>query len=139
MLADHVERKTERGKFILHQNEILIDYVNSLSGTVIKPELVNHFNSVSKSEDFWLDLSSNRLYSILLKCGIGKNFKIDMLHMLKISEMFRDMIDFRSRFTATHSSGVATTAATLTRLFGFTESEVELMKLAGIYTILEKW
>ena len=41
------------------------------------------------------------------------------------------MIDFRSRFTATHSSGVAACASALSRLFGLTEMEIGLMEVAG--------
>ena len=131
MLADYIERKTARDKFILHQDKLLIEYANSLAGEFIKPELVQIFTSISKYEEFWLDLTSSRLYSLLLSYGIGRHISIEMTQMLDISEMFRDMIDFRSRFTATHSSGVAATAATLSKMFGFTESEVELMEVAG--------
>jgi HD-GYP domain-containing protein (c-di-GMP phosphodiesterase class II) len=48
-----------------------------------------------------------------------------------IGELFRNIIDFRSRFTATHSSGVAECASTLARLFGFSDAEAELMQMAG--------
>jgi len=48
-----------------------------------------------------------------------------------ISELFRNIIDFRSRFTSTHSSGVAASASMLSRFFGLTETEVGLMEVAG--------
>ena len=51
--------------------------------------------------------------------------------MRVISELFRNIIDFRSRFTATHSSGVAACASALSRLFGLTEMEIELMEITG--------
>jgi HD-GYP domain-containing protein (c-di-GMP phosphodiesterase class II) len=41
------------------------------------------------------------------------------------------MIDFRSRFTSTHSSGVAASATILAKLFGLTEMEIGLMEIAG--------
>ena len=41
------------------------------------------------------------------------------------------MIDFRSPFTATHSSGVAATASRIANFLGLTETEVELMEVAG--------
>lgn len=130
-LADHVERSISRSQFILHQNEAIIEHIRSLSGNVIAPELLDVFLSLSYREDFWLDLVSPRLYSVLLNNGPCQSIDVEPSRLLAISEMFRAMIDFRSRFTATHSSGVATAAATLSRLFGFTETEVEMMEVAG--------
>jgi len=56
---------------------------------------------------------------------------IDIPDISLISVLFRNIIDFRSRFTSTHSSGVAASAAILSRIFGLTESEIELMEIAG--------
>lgn len=138
MLADSIERHIDRGRFILHQEKDLTADVCARLERYIAPDLLGMFRSVARREDFWLDLTSPRLYSILINNGPGRAIEIDFSHLLAISEMFRDMIDFRSRFTATHSSGVAATAATLSRLFGFTESEVELMEVAGNFHDLGK-
>ncbi|MFH1146129.1 MAG: HD domain-containing phosphohydrolase [Pseudomonadota bacterium] len=107
MAADLLERSINRRQFILHQDRDLISRISSLSGQVIHPRVVEIFQSVSAREDFWLDLVSPRLYSILLHHGPCRAVEIDQLHLLEISELFRNLIDFRSRFTATHSSGVA--------------------------------
>jgi HD-GYP domain-containing protein (c-di-GMP phosphodiesterase class II) len=50
---------------------------------------------------------------------------------MPISEMFRNLIDFRSPFTAAHSSGVAATASSIANCLGLTETEIELMEVAG--------
>ena len=131
LLADTLERAIDRHKFILHQDQNLNEYIQSLSGTHIQPEIVGVFRSLSLREDFWLDLVSPRLYSILLNNGPCGTIEVELSQLLVISEMFRNMIDFRSRFTATHSSGVAAAAAVLSQAFGFTQIEVELMEVAG--------
>ncbi len=51
--------------------------------------------------------------------------------MLSFSRLFSHIIDFRSRFTATHSRGVAATAAELSRLAGCNEEESKTMLVAG--------
>lgn len=51
--------------------------------------------------------------------------------MMPAAKLFKNLIDFRSPFTATHSSGVASCAAMLCDLFGFTKIERTLMKVAG--------
>jgi HD-GYP domain-containing protein (c-di-GMP phosphodiesterase class II) len=48
-----------------------------------------------------------------------------------IAELFRNIIDFRSPFTATHSSGVAAAASSISKIFGLTSMETTLMEVAG--------
>jgi HD-GYP domain-containing protein (c-di-GMP phosphodiesterase class II) len=131
LLADILDRSIDRNRYILHQDGPWCSTSAILAGDVISGELVRLLRDVSVREDFWLDLVSPRLYSILLNSGVCRGIELGHSHLLNISEMFADMIDFRSRFTSTHSSGVAAAASTLARLFGFTDSEVELMEVAG--------
>ena len=54
------------------------------------------------------------------------------LDVLKsFSSVFSRIIDFRSRFTATHSSGVAAVALELTAISGFSSRECRMMEIAG--------
>lgn len=129
--SDYLERQIRRDHYILHQNENIIDHLKSLSGSLFHPEIVDLFCEVSNREEFWLDIVSPRLYSLLLHEGPFRRVEIDLTDILQISELFRNIIDFRSRFTSTHSSGVAASAAMLTRLFGLTETETKLMEVAG--------
>jgi HD-GYP domain-containing protein (c-di-GMP phosphodiesterase class II) len=130
-LADVLERSIDRQTYILHQDQELIAKISSLSGAAIAPEIVQLFISIAVREDFWLDLVSPRLYSLLLHDGPSRGIEIDLVFLKPLSELFRNIIDFRSRFTATHSTGVATSAATLSRLLGLTETEAGLMEVAG--------
>ena len=129
--ADFLERAIDRQRYILHQHQEIIARIDSLSGTAVHGEVVDMLRMVSKREDFWLDLVSPRLYSLLLHHGPGRRIDLDLNQLRVISELFRNMIDFRSRFTATHSSGVAACASTLSRLFGLTEMEIGLMEITG--------
>ncbi len=136
-LADVVERAITRSKYILHQEKEIIEYIDSL-GTQFCPEVVGAFRSVAEREDFWLDLTSPRLYSILLHQGPGKRVEINLSGLLSISELFKVLIDFRSRFTATHTTGVATSASNIACKFGLTDTEIELMEIAGNFHDLGK-
>lgn len=130
-LADYLERQVIRDKYILHQHEDIISKIKSLSGSFFHPQVVEVFLATSKREEFWLDLVSPRLYSLLLRRGPFRKVDVDTDDILLLSELFRNIIDFRSRFTATHSSGVATAAAMLAEKFGMTATEMELIKIAG--------
>lgn len=102
-----------------------------MSGSSLHPQVVDLFLTVSHSEEFWLDLVSPRLYYLLLNEGPFKKIEIDFSDISIIAELFRNIIDFRSRFTSTHSSGVAASASMLARIFGLTDAEVGLMEVAG--------
>ena len=57
------------------------------------------------------------------------DFELDSIG--KFANMFSHIVDFRSPFTATHSSGVTAVAEFLARVMGFSENEVYMMKIAG--------
>jgi HD-GYP domain-containing protein (c-di-GMP phosphodiesterase class II) len=130
-LADYLERQIRRDVYILHQHEDIISRIKSLSGSSLHPQVVDLFISVSHSEEFWLDLTSPRLYSLLLNEGPFRKIEIDYSDISIISELFRNIIDFRSHVTSTHSSGVAASASRLAKIFGLTDTEIGLMEVAG--------
>lgn len=60
-----------------------------------------------------------------------ENMKLNTGRLFNLAGMFHKIIDFRSRYTATHSSGVAASSEALARLAGFSEEERLMMKVAG--------
>ena len=130
-LADHLERNIRRNIYILHQDEHLSEKITELAGTSIHPDVVDLFQQISRREEFWLDLVSPRLYSLLLHNGPYRRVEIDLSSITVVGELFRNIIDFRSRFTSTHSSGVSECAGILSNLFGFSDAEADLMRVAG--------
>lgn len=130
-LADLLERSLKRDQYILHQSDELISSIDAMSGTVLHPQVVDAFKEAASREEFWLDLTSPRLYSLLLHYGPFKKVEIDFANIFSFADLFRIIIDFRSHFTATHSSGIAASAVALAGFFGFTDTELELMEVAG--------
>ena len=130
-LADSVERLIDWTQHVLHQNEDIILKIKSLAGDSFHREIVDIFLKVADHEEFWLNLDSPRLYSLLLNSGPFRNTETDISKIAVISELFRNIIDFRSRYTAAHSSCVAATASILSRIFGLTKMETMLIEIAG--------
>lgn len=131
LLSDYVEKLIDRNKYILHQSNDIVETIKKLSDTVLNKKIVTYFVDLSKRESFWLDLTSPRLHSLLLNDGPFKNIQIDLDDITLISNLYRDMIDFKSRFTATHTSGVSECAVKLSELFGLAELDVKSMRIAG--------
>ncbi len=138
LLADTLEKATDYNKYILHQEQGLLSYINSMSGTVLHPSMVELLKSIASRESFWLDLVSPKVYSNLLNNGPFRGVVIDLNYLRPISELFRNLVDFRSQFTVVHSSGVAGCASAIARLVGMTETEITLMEIAGNFHDLGK-
>ncbi len=138
LLADTLEKATDYNKYILHQEHGLLSYINSLSGTVLHPTIIELLKSIAGRESFWLDLASPKVYSNLLNNGPFRGVVIDLNYLRPISELFRNLVDFRSQYTVVHSSGVAGCAAAIARLVGMTETEITLMEIAGNFHDLGK-
>lgn len=68
---------------------------------------------------------------MLFHHGPLKNIEIDYEQLENISRLFRDIIDFKSPFTATHTSGVAACAEIMAKLFGLTVNETQEMRITG--------
>ncbi len=130
-LADYVERYLQRDVYILHQTEEVIRQIEELSGEEIHPEIVDLFLTLASRDSFWLDIDHPRIYSLLLNHGPLEKVDIDLISVARLATFFSTIIDFRSRFTATHSTGVSSAAVMIARYFGLTEREVTLMHIAG--------
>ncbi|NPB08923.1 MAG: HD domain-containing protein [Thermodesulfobacteria bacterium] len=130
-LADYVERLLRRDVYVLHQSEGIIAQIKSLCGDRFHPELVDCFLTLAARESFWLDMDNPRIYSILLHYGPLEKVNVDLESVARLATFFSKIIDFRSRFTATHSTGVSSAAIMIARYFGLTEREVTLMHIAG--------
>lgn len=130
-LADYLERLIDRKSYILHQYENITSKIKHESGNSFHPEVIDLFLECSNREEFWLDIVNPHLDSILLNEGPFRTVEIGIFDILCISELFRNIIDFKSRFTSTHSSGVSATATMIAKIFGFAEPEVQLIEVAG--------
>ncbi len=130
-ISDLIERLIDRNQYILHQVDTIVSKILSASGDEIHPDIADMFITISKREDFWLDLVSPRLYSLLLHAGPLSTIKINIRVISSLSSFFSKIIDFKSSFTATHSAGVAASASIFSKMFALTETECLLIEIAG--------
>lgn len=137
-LADRVEVNTVKTGPILHNVERVRRAIARGSGKLFDPALVDVFMDCSQKESFWLDLTVPELAS-----GFNDRMRLgwapfSMDDMLQIAEIFATIIDRMSRFTATHSRSVSGVAVFLARASGFSKSEIQLMRVAGLLHDLGK-
>ncbi|MEQ8171066.1 MAG: HD domain-containing phosphohydrolase, partial [Candidatus Eremiobacterota bacterium] len=130
-LADRISVLIDnKEKNILWKSKKIIEKINNFS-ELFNPYFLDIFNRLSDKESFWLDASSPSIGFILSIRTKLPSIELNLKELVNLGKLFCQIIDFRSHFTATHTSGVAATAECLARLSGFSERECHLMRLAG--------
>ena len=137
-LADRVSLYIDEEKEILKQVPQILSNLGKKRET-FHPDVFFAFEQLADKEYFWIEASS----STFLRADV-----VERIHLSKEIiglETFRDfarvaahIIDFRNRFTATHSRGVAAVARELSLLSGFPEKEGKIMEIAGFLHDLGK-
>ena len=130
-LADRVSVLRDRSEYILNQSEGIRERIGKESGGMFKPELVEAFMRASEKPSFWLNAASPRPELARPRDGAAPVLSLDSCELLSLTRLFAHIIDFRSKYTATHSAGVAAVAKTLADRAGFSVRDCRMMEIAG--------
>ncbi len=130
-LADRVDVLLDHRQPLLSQVPGICERIQAESGQMFDPLAVTAFLILARRESFWLDLAPNLLDRALLKLDKTIAVDLNLTNLMDFARLFGQIIDFRSRFTATHSSGVAATAEAIAGLVGMSRAEGRLLKVAG--------
>ncbi|MCG8531656.1 MAG: HD domain-containing protein [Desulfovibrionales bacterium] len=130
-LADFIDVRTRRDRPACMQIPTLIEHAQRLSGTMFNPDYLEALRESESKRDYYHCLHTASEEEMR---DISTEFDSDLLDaegVLDFTGLFAKVIDFRSRFTATHSQGVAITSSVLGRWFGFNDQEQILLQVAG--------
>ena len=130
-LADRIAVLFDRNKPVFSQVAGIHESIDSFANLLFDPDFVAAFRKVSSREVFWLDLSFGSLDRVLRRMCHLPHVVVNLDDLLAISKFFALVVDCRSRFTATHSGGIAACAAELGRLAGMSRNECKMLKVAG--------
>lgn len=128
-LVDRVDVLMDWNKNTYKQTDYIIKQIEAERGKKFSPEVVDAFIETSGSKPIWQDLDSKNMVTIFYNL-LGDEL-LDINGLSDISKIFERVIDFRSRFTATHSSGVAYVASKLAEFSAMTKRDVKMMGVAG--------
>ena len=118
-------------QFQLGDAQPVVDMVQQGAGSRFDPNLIEVFQRLSRKESFWLNARSAESDAPLEET-LARNIHLYASDMVDLGEMLAQVIDFRSSFTATHSSGVSAVAAELGSLIGFSENQCVMIRVAGL-------
>ena len=130
-LADRIEILINRQQEILGQVNRIVETVNQGRGTLYSPGILDAFMAISNREYFWLDITSANVGKILANNTDVVSVQLQICDLLEFSKLFSQIIDFRSSFTSTHSSGVAYTSEAIAQFIGLSDRECKMMRIAG--------
>ncbi|MCC5910501.1 MAG: HD domain-containing protein [Clostridiaceae bacterium] len=137
-LESYIIHLADRISVLVNTEEEVITQVKGISDTIEKkykqifhPQLLDIFKILKQREYFWFDIVTPHLDNKLKKMLFSCNETLDIEELLGIAKIFAHIIDFRSRFTAVHSSGVAEVAQELGKLTGWSDKECKKLKIAG--------
>jgi len=128
-LADRIDIMSRKKEFSLSDAEHVTETITGHRGTMFAPDVVDAYRSLGEKEYFWFQLSYPD--SVLRGCRSFKSVRLNLSELLELSGILCQIIDFRSRFTSTHSSGVAAASERMAGLMGYSPQESMMMKLAG--------
>lgn len=130
-LADRTCVLINRNANVLSQITGIMDTIRKKADSVFHPRMVGALEALAKKEYIWLELTYKTPLAYITDMSPFGVMRLTLDELVSVAEMFSQVVDFRSRFTATHSAGVAKTAEKLAELMGFSANECRIMLTAG--------
>jgi len=143
-LGSYVIHLADRAVILFNDGIEVLGQVPEVSGKITEkrdrfhPDVLDAFSRLAKLEYVWLGAFLPPDSTASPKKRRFSKETIELETLRNFAKVIAHIIDFRSRFTATHSSGVAAVAKELTYISGFSDRECKMMEIAGLLHDLGK-
>lgn len=129
-IADQVDVRFDLSSVSREKYDSIIKYISENTGSLFDPETASAFLSTF-SLDVLHELSGENIIGMLKDTLPVVYVDYTNEELIGISTMFAKIIDYKSSFTCTHSSGVAQKAMAMGKFWGYDETEQAKLYLAG--------
>jgi len=137
-LESHIIHIADRTCTLINKDEDVIAQLPAIQekilgqrNTAFMPKLTDALADLFSKEYIWLDLTYPSPFDRMLGAPIFHVVEYDLDQVINLTKIISRLIDFRSPFTANHSSGVAAVARKIAELIGFSDNECKMMFIAG--------
>jgi HD-GYP domain-containing protein (c-di-GMP phosphodiesterase class II) len=130
-LADRVSVLVPSTREVLRHVPRILAKVNAGADDLFRPEFVEALHRLGHKDHVWLEAASGNQSRVLRKALAAHAKQLDLNDLLAFSRLLCRVIDFKSEFTATHTSGLVAASLALSRLLGFSEYDCRLMQIAA--------
>ena len=127
-LADTVSKLLKTNKAVLNQISDISEDITEMAGSEIPSEVAEAFMRITEKEYVWMNLLHQP--EIFLEF-IPANLEMSIDDTIEYARIMSRIIDYRSSYTAMHSSGVVVPAVRLAELIGMSEEECKMIMIAG--------
>ncbi len=115
------------------QKNNITSWIKSNSGKIFSDKLVNAFLQVCSKDFFWFNVENIDFMDLILDSIYPKtDIFIDLSQFESIAYIFSNIIDNKSKFTATHSRQIGELAYTVSKFIGYSNDKCIKMKIAGL-------
>jgi len=130
-LADRTAVLFRKEEPVLGQIPGIRASIRERSGSWFAPAYVDALLRLCDRDYIWMEISSGAMEdSLRLSLGM-ETIDTDIGEFVGFSRLVCRIIDFKSEFTATHSSGVAAAGRSLASLIGFSRQECQMFEIAA--------
>lgn len=136
-LADRVSVLFDAVAEPLGQRAAIVAAIRNGAQSRFMPEAVAAFVRIAKRESFWFDMAALQLHPSFAPAVLPASRPVSV-DVDSLATMLARIVDFRSRYTAAHSSGVAAAAETVAALMGLPPEDRAAMRAAGLLHDLGK-
>ncbi|GAB0058159.1 3'3'-cGAMP-specific phosphodiesterase 1 [Candidatus Magnetaquicoccaceae bacterium FCR-1] len=130
-LADYTDLKLNLGEARPGKREQVLKFLQARRGLHFSPALVELFTEISAPTSFWLDLRDPFLDVALNRTMPELAIEADWQEILEISRVFSRIIDSKSRFTHSHSSGLEEKTARMAGYLGADPTTILQLRIAA--------
>ncbi len=107
--------------------------INNRAGSWFAPDLVDVFNALSDSDDFWDALKSPQLQQMVLQLEPTQQVRmVDEDYLDDVATAFAQVVDAKSTFTRGHSERVAVFADLIAEELGLADAKRRWLKRAAL-------
>jgi len=130
-LADRISVLAKcNGSGVLNVGNV-IESILEMAGSKFHPEHIEAFRRLSETRSFWAETVAGEHWNFRNNGTLSSKNAVSLDELLELAKLFSHIIDFRSRFTATHSKGVAESSKAIAKLMGFSPKECLQISIAG--------
>ncbi|PWI32172.1 phosphodiesterase [Vibrio albus] len=140
-LADRIDTygAGHYGKDILIARHHITNTIVEKGSHYFAPEFIEAFLDIQQSESFWIALEDQHITRYVWDMSKEKSNTIISLEQLKqLSHILAYIVDQKSPFTAQHSAKVAELARYIAVEYGMTETQCDMIEIAGLLHDLGK-
>lgn len=130
-LADRVTVLVDPRKEVLSQVRSICNRIKRKSGDEFMPEVVDAFLRLAEKDFIWFDMISPSTDIAVWRDLDWDVISLEGSEFLDLARFFCRLVDFKSPFTATHSSRVAACSRALAELAGFSLLDQRQILLCG--------